>query len=322
MPVLCLLLTITAFCLLTPLATGQDIVVHQSTSGSTVRREGTISAWSGLTLRLEHAGRTRDFDGDKIIAIETQWPDDYQKGLNELARRDYSSALNSFSNAIRQERRPWAQNIIRSKQLACCLATEELTSAAQIFFKIIASDPQSRFLPLCPLRWTGNQMGMNQSAADWIKSDEPIVQLLGASWRIGTDSTARRVLEDLTGDIDPTVAGLAVGQLWNARQTAMSAAEIDVWLKKFESLPISVRAGACFAIAAAQKRSGFKDAAIASYMRVVILHPDQPLVAAPALYQAATLLHNTGRSDGAAKLMAELQTKYPASNWAGRKIIQ
>ena len=305
------------------LATGQDIVVHQSQTGPAVRREGKIVAWSGLTLRLEQSGRTRDFDGGEVVAIETQWPDGYEEGLNELAQRDFAAAAHSFSGALTKEQRPWAKNIIRSKLLACQLATEQLPSAAQTFFQIVATDPQSRFAPLCPLRWTGNQTGMNQSAADWINSDEPIVQLLGASWLIGTDrKTARPVLEELTRDIDPTVAGLAVAQLWNARQAKMTAAEIDVWLKKVETMPVPVRGGAHFAIAATQSRSGFTDAAITSYMRVAILHPEQPLISAPALYQAATLLHNTGRGDSALRLMAELQTKHPASNWSARNLNQ
>lgn len=318
-----LILTIAATAILPSLVSGQDIVVHRSDSGQTVRREGTIVAWSGLTLRLEQSGRTRDFDGTNVIAIETQWPVGYQQGLSALARRDYASALSSFSDAVAKEQRPWAKNIIRSKQLTCQLATEQLPAAAQTFFQIIATDPQSRFAPMCPLRWTANQTGMNRSAADWINSDEPIVQLLGASWLIGTDrKTARPVLEDLTRDIDPTVAGLAVGQLWNARQTKMTAAEIDVWLKKVETMPIPVRAGAHFAIAGAQSRSGLTDAAIASYMRIAILYPDQSLISAPALYQAATLLHNTGRSDSALRLMAELKTKYGASNWSARNLNQ
>ncbi len=318
-----LILTICAAAILPSLAMGQDVVVHQSQNGPAVRREGTITDWSGLTLRMQQAGRTRDFDGAEVIAIETQWPTGYDQGLQGLARRDYRAALNSFSEALGQEQRPWAKNIIRSKQLACQLATEELPAAAQTFFDIIATDPQSRFAPMCPLRWSGNQSGMNQMAADWINSDEPIVQLLGASWLIGTDAqTARPVLEELTRDIDPTVAGLAVGQLWNARQKKMTAAEIDVWLKKIETMPIPVRSGPRLAIAAAQSRSGFTEAAIASYMRVAILYPDRPLISAPALYQSATLLHNTGHGDSALRLMAELKSKYPASNWSARNLTQ
>ena len=301
---------------------GQDVVVQKSAAGSpsaTVRRTGTILRWEGLTLQLQQTGRTREIDGEEVIGIEIQWPSGYEQGLDEFSRNDFNAAITSFSKALSQERRPWVQNIIRSKILRCQLATEDLSAAANTFFQIIAVDPQSRFVPLCPLRWTGNDAGMNQQATDWIKSDEPVVQLLGASWSIGSDGdAARKTLQDLARDIDPSVAALAVGQLWNLRQTQMTAAELKVWQDKIESMPISVRAGPYYAIAAASARSGFDEAAIENYMRIAILYPDQPLLAAPALYQSASLLHNTDNSAAARKLIAELKTKYPATNWASR----
>ena len=310
-------------CYLTPPAFGQmaerDVVVQKSSNGSSVRRSGTILGWTGLTLQLQQAGRVRDIDGEEVIRIETQWPSGYEQGLDEFSRKDFNAATSSLSNALSQERRSWAQNIIRSKILRSQLASDDLPAAANTFFQIIAADPQSRFVSLCPLRWTGNDAGMNRQAADWIKSDEPIVQLLGASWSVGTGGdTARETLKNLARDIDPSVAALAVGQLWNLRQTKMTAAELQVWQNKIETMPISARAGPHYAIATAYARSGFEDEAISNYMRITILHPDQPLLAAPALYQSASLLHNTGRTAGAQKLIAELKTKYPATNWASR----
>ena len=310
-------------CHLTPSAfgqsAGQDIVVQKSPTGSPVRRSGTILRWEGLTLQLQQSGRIRDIDGEEVVGIETQWPTGYEKGLSEFSRNDFTAATNLFATALAQEQRPWAQNIVRSKILRCHLATENLSAAASTFFQIIATDPQSRFVPLCPLRWTGNDTGMNQLAADWIQSAEPIVQLLGASWSIGKGGDmAREVLQDLALDIDPSVAGLAVGQLWNLRQTKMTAAELKVWQDKIETMPIPVRAGPHYAIAAASARSGFDNAAITNYMRIAILYPDQPLLAAPALYQSASLLHNRKDDAAAQKLIAELKAKYPATNWAAR----
>ena len=58
------------------------------------------------------------------------------------------------------------------------------------------------------------------------------------------------------------------------------------------------------------------DKALRDFMRIVILHPDQEIIAAPALYRAASLLHNEGRTEVAASLVEELKTKYPQSPWA------
>lgn len=304
-------------------ASAQDVVVHRGASGSSVRREGTIIDWRALTLRLDQSGKVRTIDGDQILSIETPWPDSYQQGLDRLLRRQYSAAIDSLNEAISAERRPWAQVIISSKLLQCQLAIEDLPAAAKTFFRIIAKDPQSRFVPLCPLRWTGNEPEMIHQARDWIQSDQPVVQLLGASWLIGVDPTAARaVLEDLARDIDPSVAGLAVGQLWNLRQTEMTAAEIKVWIDRIESMPIAVHAGGWWAVASAQTRSGFTEEAIASLMRIVILHPDQPLIRPAALFQSARLLHNTDRTNAAKNLIGELQTHYPKSSWASRELTR
>lgn len=304
-------------------AIAQDVVVHRSSTGTPIRREGTIVDWRSLTLELEQSGRVQMIDGDQVLSIETQWPDGYQTGLNELSRRQFSAATGPLRKALSSERRRWAQVIIASKLLQCQLAIQDLPSAAQTFFGIVALDPQSRFVPLCPLRWSGNDPAMNQQARDWIQSDQPVVQLLGASWLVGVDArSARPVLEELARDIDPSVAGLAVGQLWNLRQTEMSAAEIDVWIKRIETMPIAVRAGPRLAIASAQQRSGFTDAAIASFMRIVILHPDQALIRPAALFQSARLLHNTDRTAESQRLIAELRSQYPNSTWASREITR
>lgn len=302
---------------LTQTSFGQDFVIHQTPGKPPVRRQGTIADWKGITLQLEQAGRTHPIDGSTVIAIETQWPDGYQKGLDELARKNFPAAIDSFQNAARREPRPWARNIIWSEVLRCQLATENLPGAADTFFQIIATDPQTRFVPLCPLRWAGNDTTMNQQAADWINSEQPIVQLLGASWLIGTNAAAS-VLENLARDIDPSVAGLAVGQLWNRRKSKMTPAELDVWLKKIETMPIAIRSGPRFAIAQAQDRSGLADQAISNYMRVVILHPEQPLLSARSLYLAANLLNDTNRTTAAQTLIEELKTKHPNSSWASR----
>lgn len=317
-----LLLLNFVFGLLSLTATAQDAVIQRSSTGSPIRRQGTIVDWKGLTVELEQSGRVKAIDGEQVISIETQWPSRYQQGLKEHSDRRFPAAIESLKHALLTEPRPWAQSIIASQLLRSQLAIEDLPAAAKTFFRIIAQDPQSRFVSLCPLRWTGNQTTMNRNAKDWIESDEPVVQLLGASWLIGTDERlARPVLESLTQDIDPSVAGLAVGQLWNARQTKMTAAEIDVWIQKIDTMPVAVTAGPRLAIAAAQERSGFTNAAIASYMRIVILHPNQALVRPAALFRSAQLLHNTNRSEAGERLIAELYNDYPATGWASRNLV-
>ena len=124
------------------------------------------------------------------------------------------------------------------------------------------------------------------------------------------------MLEELATDLDPTIAALAVGQLWRQQKTALNAKRLTVWRRRLEIMPQPASAGPLYTVALAQSKASMKDESLRDFMRIVILHPDQEIIAAPALYRAASLLHNEGRLEVAASLVEELKSKYPQSPWA------
>ena len=81
-------------------------------------------------------------------------------------------------------------------------------------------------------------------------------------------------------------------------------------------MPQPAKAGPLYTIALATSGEAMNDLALRDFMRIAILHPDQEIIAAPALYRAANLLHNKGRRQVAASLVEELRSKYPQSPWA------
>ena len=127
---------------------------------------------------------------------------------------------------------------------------------------------------------------------------------------------ARPVLEELANDLDPTISALAVGQLWRQQQAVVNAKRLTVWRRRLAIMPQAASAGPLYTIASATSQASMNDLALRDFMRIVILHPDQGIIAAPALYRAANLLHNEGRTQVAASLVEELKTKYPQSPWA------
>ena len=199
--------------------------------------------------------------------------------------------------------------------------------AAQSFFRLVSNDPQSRFLHLAPLPWeTGKSGGNVPSAAQaqkWLEaggragSDLAAVSLVGASWLMTSQpQDARPVLEELATDLDPTISALAVGQLWRQQKTAINAKRLTVWRRRLEIMPKPASAGPLYTVALATSQASLNDLALRDFMRIVILHPEQEIIAAPALYRAASLLHNEGRTEVAASLVEELKSKYPQSPWA------
>lgn len=310
-----------------PSALAQDVVIEKKPDGTTAKRKGTIVDWIGLSLKLDQSGRIREIDNDQIESIETRWPPEYAQSLSQIENGEFSDAASGLDEAFQQERRPWAQNIILAKMIGVQQSLGQHVAAAQSFFRLVSNDPQSRFLHLAPLPWdTGKSGGNLPSAAQaqkWLESGGPAgsdlaaVSLVAASWLMTSrPQDARPVLEELANDLDPTIAALAVGQLWRQQKTAVNAKRLTVWRRRLERMPQPASAGPLYTVAQATSRASMNDKALRDFMRIVILHPDQEIIAAPALYRAASLLHNEGRTEVAASLVEELKTKYPQSPWA------
>ncbi len=308
-------------------ALAQDVVVEKKPDGTTVNRNGEIVDWLGVSLKLDQSGRIREIDNDQIESVETRWPPEYTQALTQIESGELVDAANGLGEAVAQERRPWAQNVILAKLIGIQQALGQHTSAAQTFFRLVDNDPQSRFLHMAPLPWeTGKSVGNLPSTAQaqqWLASggrvgsDLAAVCLVAASWLMTSHpQDARPVLEELANDLDPTISALAVGQLWRQQQAAVNAKRLTVWRRRLDRMPTPASAGPLYTIASAASRASMNELALRDFMRIVILHPDQEIIAAPALYRAATLLHNEGRSQVAASLVEELKSKYPQSPWA------
>lgn len=314
----------------------QDTVVTRKSDGTTVPRRGAIADWSGLSLLLEKNGRTREIDNEDIIRIETRWPAEFEDGKQAMERGRFAEAIRQLLKAVSVERRPWAQNIILSKLIIAQHLAGNHARAAESFFKIVRSDPNGRFLHQAVIPWETDRMLGESPSADqaraWLDEaqrdrqlgDQPAVRLVAAAWmqnsaNANDQRAARALLEELAVDLDPTIAALATGQLWRQRiqtqRSTMTEKQIDVWRKRLALMPEAARAGPLYVIAAAERKSSMTQEAIRDYMRIAILYSEQSIIAAPALYRAADLLHNDGQSEVASGLMSELKAKYPYSPW-------
>ena len=295
--------------------------------GTIAERKGEIVDWIGVSLKLDQSGRIREIDNDEIESIETRWPPAYTQAISQIENGSYSDAARGLDEALQQERRPWAQNIILAKLIPVQQSLGQHVLAAESFFRLVSNDPQSRFLHLAPLPWETGKLGGNlpssSQAQKWLESggragsDLAAVSLVAASWLITSKPLdARPVLEELATDLDPTIAALAVGQLWRQQKTTVNAKRLTVWRRRLERMPQPASAGPLYTIALATSQASMDKEALRDFMRIVILHPDQEIIAAPALYRAASLLHNEGRTEVSASLVEELKSKYPQSPWA------
>jgi tetratricopeptide (TPR) repeat protein len=303
------------------LSAAQDVVVVQLKGGEKeANKKGTIVDWKGQSLSLKSSLGVKEIDNDKIVRIQTSWSPEYLAAVELMKVDQFAPAIEKFQTAIESENRPWAKNAIRAKIVECALAIESYGVAANRFEEIVREDAQTRFLYLAPMKWasTAGSSNLTALAETWIETSEPTLQLVGASWLLQgiTKKQAIAKLEKLAKDFDPKISGLAAAQLWRGRGLSATEKQIDVWIKKLETLPSNLRAGPWYVVAEAQRRAQLTDKAAINFMRIPILYPEQRSLSAAALYQTAALMHNTNRDQEEAILKNELKENFGDTVWA------
>ena len=296
------------------------VVTRSENSEKTAKRRGLITDWTGSSLSLKSGTRTREIDNDRIVEIQTNWNADYLRGEQLLDKGNTSEAAEKLRLALASETRPWAQTIIRSELVRALLAAEENAAAIEEFGKIVAVDPQTRFLYLVPLPWSGSvgNARVQELAQQSLVSRDPVMQLIGASWLTGGSDRAKAIqlLEKLANDFESRIAFLAAGQLWRTQVATADESKIGNWEQKILQMPKPLRAGPYYVLAMAQARLNQNEKAAINFMRIPILFPEQTALCAASLYKAARLLHNDGQTSEARTLWSELLSDHPESLWA------
>ena len=299
----------------------QDIVYLTKKGGDgETKRNGEIVQWLGDVISLKSSSGVREINTDRLIRFETAWHPGYKQGEELLAAYRYDQAISEFNAALDSEDRQWMQNIVCAKLVQCYLAKEDFGNAAKYFLKLIADDPQSRFRHLAPLVWTSSRPKSSElrNAEGWLSSSEPMIAIMGASWLLSDRSRndARKKMELFANDFEPTIAALAIAQLWRMDSVAADAKRLKIRIKKTQAMPEKVRCGAWYLIAEAQSKSKQEDQAIINFMRIPINDPQQGTLAAAALYQTAWLLDNAKQQGQAQVLRNELKEKFGDTVWA------
>ena len=293
------------------------VVTRRTDDAPTVNRKGTITQWIGDSLTINLKGVEREIDNDSIVKIETQWGVNYKLGVQELNSGNLSFAIVQFEEALTSETRPWAKLIIRAQLIDAYQTTEKYADAIRHFETILREDPQTRFLPLAPICWTGSGTVMTSITGRLKNSRNPFLRLIAASWMLTSlqRNTGIEILQTLSEDIDPRIKNIAIAQLWRTRLN-VNDKQVKSWEKIILGLPREFRAGPYLVLAEAQSRVGQTQPAIANLMRIPILFPNQKSLLAAALYRTGKLLDNQGELELAQSILNELGTLYPQTLWA------
>ena len=302
-------------------AWSQDVLVTQGAdSSASSKRKGLITEWLGNQITIESSGRARQVDADKVIEIQTTWPDTYQAAIDLLQQKRFADAIGPLQTAINAETRPWAQRAMGGKLIECYLATGNERLAVDEFVAITRDDPETRFYNLAPLPWVSHMAngGPTGNVGAWLDSADPVERLMGAAWSLSGPqrNAAVTVLKELAGNPNASIAALAKSQLWGTESVSAKPDTVRRWEAELQAMPRPVRAGAYLMLADAQARNEKEEEAAINLMRIAILYPEQHGLAAAALYRCAKLRQNAGHLDESRTLWTEIQRNYRNTLWA------
>lgn len=310
----------------------QDVlIVKKANSEATIKRKGTIQEWLGYSVTISANGSTKQIDSTLVLDLQTTWPAAYERGERLAAAGSTKHAIQQYRQALSEEKRPWAQRIIRSKLVPAYQLVGNSSAAANEFRTIVAQDPNSRFMSLIPLPWS-NRVQPIPGASDWIDSDQPALQLLGAGWTLTSEKNQRQlateVLDRLAGDLDPRIRNLATAQLWRLR-TRLSPKQVAQWERIVDSMESENRAGPMLILAQAQQKQGNLDAALLNWMKIVTLHEHQSILVAESLFQIASALKSITPDQAKQKtypkpdpFFMELVNRFSQSSWAQQAMFE
>lgn len=299
----------------------EDVVlVRRAGSDQIIKRKGTVIQWKGDSLSMQVSEQVREIPNEEIVELQTYWPEEYQTGLAAIQSRDFQTAIPLLTSALDAEKRSWAKRMIRADLIQAFTAIDRWENAVMQFLAIYSEDPQTRFFSLCPLKWVATANISPQLRTRLMNSNDPIEQLLGSSWGLvgGEQQQATKVMEQLTRDLDPRIQKLAAIQLWRLRAlniNSINERQLQVWETRIQELELNLQAGPYYLLAEIQMKKGQTDPAVVNWLRIPILYPEHPGLAAAALYQTSLLLQNSGKTEEAQSIRTELQQTHSQSVW-------
>jgi tetratricopeptide (TPR) repeat protein len=293
------------------------VVVRRKDSDATYQRRGTIEQWQGQTLTLSVSGRSREIELEEIVEVQTRWPAAYVEAKKQMQAGDLALAAKQLQSAFAAETRDWARRVIQADLVRVLEAIGNHGEATRLFVDLLEADRQSRFFRFCPLPWTAGTGKLDRQAETLMKSNDPVQQLLGASWLLSgrQREQAEKILEVLTRDTDPQVKSLAIAQLWRVRMFGANAKQAELWQRMVDQMPAPIKAGPLFVLAETQARLGQLEEAKINLMRIPILYPEHLQLSAAALYRAGQLFQQGGQATDARTVWSELFRKFPTTVW-------
>lgn len=294
---------------------------------ATVEIIGDIVDYTGNQIAIRRPSGERTYPAERVLRIETSWPEGFQAGRDAMAQGDYANATKLITNAARAEQRAWVRRMAMQDLIECYVAAGNRATAGQLLIDLSRSDPTTSAIAHAPLAWIEADGVPPATFEAWLTDSSSVVaQLLGASYALSTGrrNEAIAVLKKLERDPDTRIAFLARSQNWRPQVITANTSDLARWAKLTREAPESAQSGAWTVVGDLHRRFKQLDEAALCYLRAELLADRQPQLAAGTIWQAARTLKADGQQQESARLVDELLAKYPQTAAAGeaRAMVQ
>ncbi len=243
--------------------------------------EGRVSRFDADALVfVTDAGAPQTVRSDQVDRVVPNWANEQAKAGHELVeQRDFRSAIPALEGAVRSGIPRWQQRLLIADLVRAVDAIGNTRSAGVLFLNLAASNPPPVLYADMPLCWTTREpdAALRAAAQQWLESDEPHAQLLGASWLSSGASRdqADGVLRRLENHSLPILAQLARMQRWRLAAPPETLARLPAWMAARDAMPGPLQLGPTEFLAERLYQVGQVEMAIGQWMRIVTQHQDR-----------------------------------------------
>jgi len=286
---------------------------------------GDITNLTGSELFLKGFNSVQRIPIDAVSHIETTYQPEHLQGEAQFHSGKTAEAQVSLRKALDKENREWIDREILALLVQCSLRENDLQGAIRDFRFLLTSDPVTRHWNIAPLAWTPTVVSesLRQQLRPWLDpGSSPADQLLAGSLLL-TDPAAGKAAEEcllrLNRDTHPIYSSYSKAQLWRIEIAKVNVSEISLqrWRDLIDSLPRSARPGPQYLLSRGHDVRGELRLAAAEALWIPYDYPDNELLSARALFDAAEALERSELRTESQTCLAELMQRYPWSREAG-----
>jgi hypothetical protein len=283
--------------------------------GRSIELRGVLVEWepSRLVLIRKNAVGPTTFPGDQVIGIEAGWKEDSFAEVHRMfTDHRFAEVISQGQTVLKTPSIPrWQQRLIVAEMVQSACALGQWQVAGKIY-NVLAQDTAPLLLrAVIPLPWSDELLtagkGLRESASDWIKKSEPEMQLLGASWLIGSDQNglAIETLRNLANDGSPLVSNYAQAQLWRTvPPSEIESTHHGKWVAVRDKMAISMQAGPTMLLAHRLDQAGAWELAVAEWLRIASLHGDRYHLSTRAIDRSIAACRAAGAGEEADRIAA------------------